>query len=255
MVTGTENLLGEFIGTAVLLVFGCGVCANTTLEKSKGQNSGWVNIAIGWGFAVTLGVFTATTLGAPQGDLNPAVTFGKTLAGIYTFQQFIMTAIVQVLGGILGATIVWLAYLPHWAETKDPAAKLGVFSTAPAIRNIPCAFIAEFIATFFLMFIIWMIFSPAFDYTHTAGVKTLANGYGPYIVGVLIWALGLSLGGPTGYAMNPARDLGPRIAHAILPIAGKGSSDWGYAWVPVVAPLCGAGAAYIVAVALGAFGA
>ena len=219
MVTGTENLLGEFIGTTVLLVFGCGVCANLTLEKSKGQASGWVNIAIGWGFAVTLGVFTATTLGAPQGDLNPA--------------------------GILGATIVWLAYLPHWAETKDPAAKLGVFCTAPAIRNIPCAFLCELIATFFLMFVIWMIFSKP--------VGNMVPGYGPYIVGVLIWALGLSLGGPTGYAMNPARDLGPRIAHAILPIAGKGGSDWGYALVPIVAPICGAGLAYVVATALGAF--
>lgn len=253
MVTGFENLLGEFVGTAVLLVFGCGVCANTTLEKSKGQNSGWVNIAIGWGFAVTLGVFTATTLGAPQGDLNPAVTFGKMLAGIYTFQQFLATSAVQIAGGIVGATIVWLAYLPHWEVTKDPAAKLGVFCTAPAIRKFGPAFLAEFFATFFLMFIIWMIFSPSFDYTHTAGMKTLANGYGPYIVGVLIWALGLSLGGPTGYAMNPARDLGPRIAHAILPIAGKGGSDWAYAWVPIVAPLCGSGAAYLVACALGVF--
>ena len=133
----------------------------------------------------------------------------------------------------------------HWAETKDPAAKLGVFCTAPAIRNIPCAFLCEFIATFFLMFVIWMIFSKP--------VGNMVPGYGPYIVGVLIWALGLSLGGPTGYAMNPARDLGPRIAHAILPIAGKGGSDWGYALVPIVAPLCGAGLAYVVATALGAF--
>ncbi|MDY6350214.1 MAG: MIP/aquaporin family protein, partial [Selenomonas sp.] len=192
----------------------------------------------------------ATTLGAPQGDLNPAVTFGKMLVGIYTFPQFLMTSLVQILGGILGATIVWLAYLPHWAETKDPAAKLGVFCTAPAIRKIGPAFLCEFIATFFLVFVIWMIFSKSFAYGFPGGV---ADGFGPYIVGVLIWALGLSLGGPTGYAMNPARDLGPRIAHAILPIAGKGGSDWGYAWVPVVAPLCGAGFAYVVATALGAF--
>ena len=250
MVTGTENLLGEFVGTMVLLVFGCGVCANLTLEKSKGQGSGWVNIAIGWGFAVTLGVFTATTLGAPQGDLNPSVTFAKMLVGIYTFPQFIMTSIVQSLGGIVGAAIVWLAYLPHWEVTKDPAAKLGIFCTAPAIRKIGPAFLCEFIATFFLVFVIWMIFSKSFAYGFPGGV---ADGFGPYIVGVLIWALGLSLGGPTGYAMNPARDLGPRIAHAILPIAGKGGSDWGYAWVPVVAPLCGAGFAYVVATALGAF--
>ena len=252
MVTGTENLLGEFVGTMVLLVFGCGVCANLTLEKSKGQNSGWVNISIGWGFAVTLGVFTATTLGAPQGDLNPSVTFAKMLVGIYTFPQFLMTSLVQILGGILGATIVWLAYLPHWEITKDPAAKLGIFCTAPAIRKIGPAFLCEFIATFFLVFVIWMIFSSKFSYGFP-GLNGAADGLGPYIVGVLIWALGLSLGGPTGYAMNPARDLGPRIAHAILPIAGKGGSDWGYAWVPVVAPLCGAGFAYVVATAFGAF--
>ena len=252
MVTGTENLLGEFVGTMVLLVFGCGVCANLTLEKSKGQGSGWVNISIGWGFAVTLGVFTATTLGAPQGDLNPSVTFAKMLVGIYTFPQFIMTSIVQILGGIVGAAIVWLAYLPHWEITKDPAAKLGIFCTAPAIRKIGPAFLCEFIATFFLVFVIWMIFSSKFSYGFP-GLNGAADGLGPYIVGVLIWALGLSLGGPTGYAMNPARDLGPRIAHAILPIAGKGGSDWGYAWVPGVAPLCGAGFAYVVATAFGAF--
>ena len=243
MVTGSENLLGEFFGTMVLLVFGCGVCANMSLTKSKGQGGGWICVAFGWAFAVTLGVFTATTLGAPQGDLNPAVTLAKMMAGIYTFNQFIMTSIVQILGGIAGAAIVWLAYLPHWAETEDQATKLGVFATGPAIRNPAANFICETIATFFLMFVIWMIFSKP--------VGTLVPGYGPYIVGILILALGLSLGGPTGYAMNPARDLGPRIAHAILPIAGKGSSDWGYAWIPVVAPLCGALVAYLVASSCG----
>lgn len=240
-----DNLLGEFMGTMVLIVFGAGVCACNTLAKSKGQNGGWICITAAWGFAVTLGVYTATTLGAPQGDLNPAVTLGKTMIGIYTVPQFFMTSIAQILGGILGAAIVWLAYLPHWAETDDKAGKLCIFCTAPAIRNYPANFLCEFIATFFLMFVIWMIFSKP--------VGNMVPGYGPYIVGVLIWALGLSLGGPTGYAMNPARDLGPRIAHAILPIAGKGGSDWGYALVPIVAPLCGAGLAYVVATALGAF--
>ncbi len=244
MVTGSENLLGEFLGTMVLLVFGGGVCANLTLTKSKGVGGGWVCIALGWGFAVTFGVFTATSLGAPQGDLNPAVTLAKTLVGVYTFSQFITTSIVQILGGVLGAAIVWLAYLPHWSETPDPAAKLGVFSTAPAIRNAAANFLCEMIATFFLIFLIFMTFSKAFT--------GMAPGYGPYIVGILIVALGLSLGGPTGYAMNPARDLGPRIAHAILPIAGKGGSDWGYAWVPVVAPLCGALLAYLAASSFGA---
>lgn len=197
------------------------------------------------GIAVMLGVFTATTLGAPQGDLNPAVTLGKTLIGIYTIPQFLATAAVQILGGICGAAVVWLAYLPHWAETEDQAAKLGIFCTAPAIRNYPLNFLCEVIATFFLMFAIWMIFSKQ--------VGVIPVGMGPYIVGVLIWALGLSLGGPTGYAMNPARDLGPRIAHAILPIAGKGGSDWSYAWIPVAAPLVGACAAYVVSVVIHAF--
>lgn len=240
-----DNLLGEFIGTMVLIVFGGGVCACNTLAKSKGQGGGWICITTAWGFAVMLGVFTATTLGAPQGDLNPAVTLGKTMIGIYSVPQFIVTSIVQILGGSLGAAIVWLAYLPHWAETEDKAAKLGIFCTAPAIRNYPANFLCEFIASFFLMFVIWMIFSPA--------VGKIPAGLGPYIVGVLIWALGMSLGGPTGDAMNPARDLGPRLAHAILPIAGKGGSDWGYAWVPVVAPMVGAFAAYVVAAALNVF--
>ena len=238
-----DNLLGEFMGTAVLIVFGCGVCATMSLTQSKGNGGGWICIATGWGFAVTLGVFTATTLGAPQGDLNPAVTLAKTMAGIYTPAQFLSTSAAQLAGGIFGAVIVWLAYLPHWEKTPDPATKLGVFATGPAIRNPIANFLCETIATFFLMFVIWMIFSKP--------VGALVPGYGPYIVGVLIWALGLSLGGPTGYAMNPARDLGPRIAHAILPIAGKGGSDWGYAWVPIAGPLCGGALAYVVATACG----
>lgn len=231
-----DNLLGEFLGTMVLCVFGGGVCANLTLNKSKGVGGGWICIVFGWGFAVTFGVFTAITFGAPQGDLNPAVTFGKMLAGVYTFPQFIATSIVQILGGVAGGTIVWLAHLPHWAETESQPAKLGIFCTAPAIRNTFGNFLCEVIATFFLLFCIWTVFSTQ--------VGTMSPGYGPYIVGILIVALGLSLGGPTGYAMNPARDLGPRIAHAILPIAGKGGSDWGYAWIPVVAPIVGSGLAF-----------
>ena len=240
-----DNLFGEFMGTMVLVVFGCGVCANMTLTNSKGQGAGWVCITLGWGFAVTLGVFTATTLGAPQGDLNPAVTLAKTMVGIYTPAQFLATSGAQLVGAILGAAIVWLAYLPHWEKTEDPAAKLGVFATGPAIRSPGANFLCEMIATFFLMFVIWMIFGEA--------VGQLVPGYGPYMVGILIIALGLSLGGPTGYAMNPARDLGPRIAHAILPIAGKGGSDWGYAWVPIAGPLCGGVLAYAVAKCCGLF--
>ena len=153
-----DNLIGEFFGTMVLIVFGAGVCACNTLTKSKGQNGGWICITVGWGFAVTLGVFTATTLGAPQGDLNPAVTLAKTMIGIYTFEQFLATSVVQILGAMAGAAIVWLAYLPHWAETEDKAAKLGIFCTAPAIRNYPANILCEIIGTFFLVFVIWMIF-------------------------------------------------------------------------------------------------
>ena len=240
-----DNLLGEFMGTMVLIVFGCGVCANMSLTNSKGNGGGWVCIALGWGFAVTLGVFTATTLGAPQGDLNPAVTLAKTMVGIYTPAQFLATSGAQLVGAIVGAAIVWLAYLPHWEKTADPAAKLGVFATGPAIRSPLANFLCEMIATFFLMFVIWMIFGEA--------VGQRVPGYGPYMVGILIIALGLSLGGPTGYAMNPARDLGPRIAHAILPIAGKGDSDWGYAWVPIAGPLAGGALAYVIATACGYF--
>ncbi len=244
-----DNLLGEFMGMLVLTTFGCGVCANLTLKGSKGVGGGWICITAGWGFAVLMGVYTSVALGAPQADINPSVTLAKTLAGVYSWPQFAATAVIQILGGMCGGIITWLAYLPHWAETEDQAAKLGIFCTAPAIRNTAANFLCEFIATFFLMFMIWMIFSK-----NVGGAAGLAPGFGPYLVAMLIWALGLSLGGPTGYAMSGARDLGPRLAHAICPIAGKGGNDWGYAWVPVIAPLCGASFAFVVAKALGVLG-
>lgn len=231
------------MGMVVLITFGCGVCANMSLNKSYGQGGGWICITAGWAFAVLFGVFTASALGAPQADINPSVTLAKTLAGFYTVSQFLATAAVQIAGGAMGAVIVYLAYLPHWAVTADPLTKRGIFCTAPAIRNIPLAFLTEAIASFFLMFIIWMIFVKANG--------PIPPGLGPYLVGMLIWALGLSLGGSTGYAMSASRDLGPRIAHALLPIPNKADSDWGYAWVPVAAPLCGGAAAYFVAHALG----
>lgn len=233
-----DNLLGEFIGTVVLMSFGCGVNANVNLAESKAKGGGWICITVGWGFAVMLGVFTATALGAPQGDLNPAVTLAKTFAGVYTPIQFAMTAAAQILAAIVGATIVWLAYLPHWERT-EASTQLGVFVTGPAIRNVGANFLCEVIATFFLMFVIWTINAKANG--------TLPPGTAPYLVGMLIWGLGLSFGGPTGYAMNPARDLGPRIAYTILPISGKGSADWAYSWIPIAAPLFGATLAYFVA--------
>ncbi len=238
------NLLGEFMGTMILLSFGSGVVACCILKDSKAYGGGWICITAGWAFGVMLGVYTAVALGAPQADLNPAVTLAKTMLGVYTVGHALVTMLVQLAGGFMGGVIVWLAYLPHWERTEEQGAKLAVFSTGPAIKNTPANFLCEVIGTFLLVFLIFMIFHK------NNGV--LPPGYGPYMVAILVWALGLSFGGPTGYAINPARDLGPRIAHFVLPIAGKGSSDWSYAWIPVLAPLVGATLAYIVAKFAGA---
>jgi len=228
-----SNLLGEFLGVMMLIILGDGVVANVVLAKTKGNSSGWIVITTGWAMAVVVGVFTAISAGAPQADINPAVTLGKVFMGTYTIPQMLATWIAQVLGGVVGGVIVYLVYINHWAPTDNPALKLAVFSTGPAIRNLGTNLLTEIIGTFVLMFGVGAIFTRA-----TGGNP--APGLGPYLVGALVWGIGLSLGGPTGYAINPARDLGPRIAHAILPIPGKGSSDWGYSWVPVVGPLIGA---------------
>jgi len=228
------NLLGEFLGTMFLIILGDGVVANVLLARSKGENSGWIVITTGWAMAVMVGVFVAISAGAPQADINPAVTIGKWLAlGVYTPTQAIATMIAETAGAFVGAIIVWLAYFTHWGPTEDPGLKLAVFSTGPAIRNTVWNFVTEVIGTIVLLMGVGAIFSGA---TAPDGP---ASGLGPYLVGALVWGIGLSLGGPTGYAINPARDLGPRIAHQILPIPGKGSSDWGYGWIPVVAPLVG----------------
>ena len=234
------GFLGEYLGTTVLLMLGAGVNANATLTKSKGQGSDWTVITSAWGFAVLCGVLVAVSLGAP-GHLNPAVTVGMAVAA-NDFSHVGPYIAAQMLGAFTGATLAWLAYLPHWAETEDKAAKLGIFSTSPAILNAPANLVSEIIGTFALLFVVVAI-----------GSKLVAMpGYlGPVIVGLLVWGVGLSLGGSTGYAINPARDLGPRIAHAVLPIAGKGGSDWGYAWIPVVGPIIGGIIAIIVAIAAG----
>ncbi len=238
------NLLGEFMGTMILLCFGAGVVACCILKDSKAYGGGWICITAGWAFGVMMGVYTAVALGAPQADLNPAVTLAKTILGVYTVGQALATMVAQTAGAFMGGVIVWLAYLPHWERTEDAGAKLAVFSTGPAIRNTPANFLCEVIGTFLLIFGIFMIF-------HKNNGQ-LPAGYGPYMVAVLVWALGLSFGGPTGYAINPARDLGPRLAHLVLPIKGKGGCDWGYAWIPVVAPLVGAVVAVVVAKMAGA---
>lgn len=220
-----SHLLAEFLGTAMLVYLGDGVCANCTLTKSKGQNSGWIVITTAWALAVAIPAFIFQSA---SNHFNPALTIALAVVGKFPAAEVPGYIVAQMLGGIVGAALVWLTYLPHWAETEDKAAKLGIFCTAPAIRNLPSNFLTEVLATATLVFGILGI----------GGIK-VAEGLGPIIVGGLIFVLGLSLGGPTGYALNPARDLAPRIAHAILPIAGKGDSDWGYSWVPVLGSIVG----------------
>jgi glycerol uptake facilitator protein len=228
----TSPLAGEFFGTMILVLLGDGVVAAVLLKRSKAEGSGWATITAGWAFAVMAGIFTAIACGSSDAHLNPAVTIGFALRD-GNFAKCGPYLAAQMLGAIVGAGLVWLHYFPHWKETPDAAAKLGCFSTAPAIRNTVSNLLSEIIATFVLVFVVGAIFSKRVS---AAGP---AAGLGPYLVGSLVWGIGMSLGGPTGYAINPARDLGPRIAHAILPIAGKGSSDWGYAPIPVLGPLIG----------------
>ncbi|HKV61901.1 MAG TPA: MIP/aquaporin family protein [Candidatus Acidoferrum sp.] len=228
----TSPVLGEFLGTMILVLLGNGVVAAVLLKRSKAEGSGWMVITAGWAFAVMAGVFTAIACGSSDAHLNPAVTIGFAVRD-GNFAKFAPYFAAQMLGAIVGATLVWLHHLPHWKETPDTAAKLGCFCTAPAIRNTITNLLSEIIATFVLVFVVGAIFSKSVSATGPAA------GLGPYLVGSLVWGIGLSLGGPTGYAINPARDLGPRIAHAILPIAGKGGADWGYAPIPVVGPLVG----------------
>jgi len=225
--------VGELLGTMILILLGNGVVANVVLSKTKGNNSGWIVITAGWCFAVLCGVFVAQATGSPEADLNPAVTLAKMFRGT-TVNDGLVRMAGEMVGAFLGAVLVFLAYYQHFAATEDKGGKLAVHSTGPAIRNPLWNLITEIIGTFVLVFVIFAIFSKIGG---TAGNP--AAGVGPYLVACLVWGIGLSLGGPTGYAINPARDLGPRIAHAILPIPNKGSSDWGYAWIPVVGPLVG----------------
>jgi len=220
--------IGELIGVAIIILFGGGVVANVLLNKSKGQNSGWIVIITGWAVGVAAAVYATGKLSGAH--LNPAVTIALAYLGQFPWAKVPMYILAQVLGGIIGGVLVWLAYLPHWAVTDDPGAKLAIFSTGPAIRNYPANLLTEIIATTMLVFGVLAL---------GVNKEPAASGLTPLLVGLLVWGLGASLGGPTGYAMNPARDLGPRIAHAILPIAGKGDSDWAYSWVPVIGPIIG----------------
>jgi glycerol uptake facilitator protein len=225
----TQNILiGEILGTMLLILLGDGVVAGVLLNKSKAQNSGWIVITTAWAFAVFVGVLAGGPLSGAH--INPAVTIGLAVAGVTPWGEVPIYIVGQFIGAMLGALLVWIHYLPHWAVTEDKGLKLAVFSTGPAIRSTGANLISEVIGTFALMIGVLMI-----------GVYTIDMGaISPLAVALLVWVIGLALGGTTGYAINPARDLGPRIMHAILPIAGKGESDWGYSWIPVVGPILGA---------------
>lgn len=224
--------LFEFVGTAILILFGDGVVASTVLKKSKGENGGWVVITMAWGLAVMLGVFISGPYSGAH--LNPAVTIGLAAAKSFSWDLVVPYIISQMLGGFVGAVLVYIYYKDHYDATDDQAAKLATFCTAPAIRNYGRNLISEIIGTFILVFVILALATQG--NTPELGMGSL----GAFPVAMLIVALGMSLGGTTGYAINPARDLAPRFAHFILPIKGKGSSDWKYAWVPVVGPIIGA---------------
>jgi glycerol uptake facilitator protein len=232
--------LGELFGTMILILMGNGVVAAVLLNKSKAQNAGWIVITAGWAFAVLSGVFVSSVFKGP-GSLNPAGIVAGMIQNPATISDGIMLIIAQFIGAFIGAMLVWLHYLPHWGETSDAGLKLACFSTGPAIRNPATNLVSEIIGTFVLILVASAIFSGV-----ATGGSAPAPGVGPYLVASLVWGIGLSLGGPTGYAINPARDLGPRIAHFLLPIEGKGDSDWGYAWIPVVGPIIGGALAAIM---------
>jgi glycerol uptake facilitator protein len=235
-----QTLLAEFVGTLLLVLLGDGVVANVVLNRTKGQNAGWIVITVGWGVAVALAVYAVGRISGAH--LNPAVTVGLAAIGSFAWADVPGYIAAQMAGGFVGAVLVWLVYLPHWAATPDPAAKLAVFATGPAIRNPGANFVGEVIGTSVLLFGVLAIAANAQTLNAPGDVNlsfVFSRGLQPLLVGVLVLGIGLSLGGPTGYAINPARDLAPRVAHAILPIPGKGGSDWEYAWIPVVAPIIG----------------
>lgn len=235
-----NRIIGEFMGTLVLVLLGNGVVANVSLRKSKAENAGWMAIATGWALGVMAGVFTAIACGSPDAHLNPAVTLGFAIRS-GDFSKVAPYAAAQVLGAMAGALLVWLHFFPHWRETPESDRKLACFCTSPAIRMPAANLLCEIIGTFVLVLVVAAIFSKAVAATGPAA------GLGPYLVASVVWGIGLSLGGTTGYAINPARDLGPRIVHAVVPIPRKRDSDWSYAPVPIIGPLVGGALAGVVA--------
>jgi glycerol uptake facilitator protein len=218
--------IAEFIGTMILISFGGGIVAGSNLKNSFAENAGWITVCLAWGMAVTFAIFAVGDISGAH--INPAVTLGFAIVGEFPWSDVPGYIIAQILGAFTGATIVWIFYKAHWKKTDDPGAKKAVFCTAPAERSLPNNLVNELIGTFFLMFGLSFI-----------GVQNFADGLNPIVVGTLITAIGFSFGGTTGFAINPARDFGPRIAHALLPIDGKGTSDWAYAWVPIAGPIVG----------------
>ena len=235
-----EKIAAEAIGTMLLVLLGDGVVANVLLARSKGQNSGWIVITMGWGVAVALAVYAVGRISGAH--LNPAVTVGLASIGSFPWPDVPGYIVAQVVGAFVGAALVWVAYLPHWAVTSDKDAKLGVFATGPAIRNSAANVVTEIIGTAVLVFGVLAIAENAQTLARPGAIDlsvVFTGALQPLLVGILVLGIGLSLGGPTGYAINPARDFGPRLAHAVLPIAGKRDSDWSYAWIPIVGPLMG----------------
>lgn len=232
-----DNFLAEFLGTAILILLGDGVVAGVLLRDSKAEDAGWIVITFGWGMAVAIAVYAVG--GISGAHINPAVTIGLASIGSFPWADVPVYLAAQFLGAFTGAVLVWIHYLPHWPITDDPGLKLAVFSTGPAVRKTGPNFISEVIGTAMLLVGVLAIGANVAD----ADIGDLSNvitvGINPLLVGLLVLVIGLSLGGPTGYAINPARDLAPRVAHAILPVAGKGSSDWSYSWIPVLGPVVG----------------
>ena len=240
--------IAEIIGTAILMLLGSGVVANVILNDTKGNSSGWIVITVGWGMAVFVAVFTVGQFSGAH--INPAVTLGLATAGLFDWGLVFPYILAQILGAFIGSSLVWLAYKDHFDATVDGPTKLAVFSTIPAIRKYSSNVITEAIGTFMLVFGVLYIAAPGFlsvdgELLSAISINGEEVGFGlgalsALPVGLLVLGIGLSLGGPTGYAINPARDLGPRIAHALIPFSNKGSSDWAYSWVPIVGPMLGA---------------
>jgi glycerol uptake facilitator protein len=237
-------LLGEFAGTFMLILLGNGVVAGCLLKRSKAEGAGWMVITAGWAFAVLCGIFTALLFGSADAHINPAVTLALAVK-TGNFSKLLPYMLAQVCGAFAAASVVWLYYYPHWSLTDDRAAKLAIFCTAPAVRSFMPNLFCEIVGTFVLVIVVGAITSGAVLSTGPV------PGLGPLLIGCLVWSIGLSLGATTGYAINPARDLGPRLAHALLPISGKGHSDWTYAWIPILGPFLGAALAGWVLRALG----